>query len=298
MASQCDRDMDDIPNIDKPLKIPPPTRGRPSNIWEVTFRGNWCEMERFLLNYKGKEREILSSRREGDQFTPLILAVSLNHFHFVSKLLRRSWVDIDAVSVYGASSLCYCVYRTNNISLLKLLLEYKPNLDLQRLRDGDGSAGWTAVMHATATGKIDMAEILILAGANVTLKDQRGLDCFDLIGADFRSGAKLLTNKEIISARKRLKKIVCWSRRRNFALFLAQANFRVEGEWVETSQSNTFNEGKDNEDAMGHFNIESEGENADVVKKDVDKDIIDDTQRIAQLVLTSPTLTMKIFKYL
>ncbi|KAK3720948.1 hypothetical protein RRG08_047514 [Elysia crispata] len=99
--------------------------------------------------------------------TPLHLAAELGFVDIADFLLNKD-ADVNADDAYGNSALILSLNRAGSSDILNLLLAYKAEIDHQN------SEGDTALMKAVEVMDIDAVRILILAGANLKLKNRKG----------------------------------------------------------------------------------------------------------------------------
>ena len=106
-------------------------------------------------------------------YTPLMQAVMRNDANMVSMLLDKG-AKIDQKNFYTELTSLMMAVDNGSMELVELLLARQANLNLQ---DGRGRS---ALMHATAARLPKIAERLIQAGADTTLKDKQGRTADDL----------------------------------------------------------------------------------------------------------------------
>lgn len=84
------------------------------------------------------------------------------------KLLLQAGATAKEADIYSTYPLVISAVMQNNPDILKLLLDFKSNPDIQN------SIGQTPLMIAVKTGNNDMVELLIQAGADVNKQDIYG----------------------------------------------------------------------------------------------------------------------------
>jgi ankyrin repeat protein len=119
----------------------------------------------------------------GDGATALAIASQNGHLNVVQALLAAK-ADVDA----GSIPALYFATAAGNLDIVKVLLTAKPDLDWKAPLGGD-----TALMLALAptgsalplrlpyTGRWDIAELLVEAGANVNVMDKSGITALKLV---------------------------------------------------------------------------------------------------------------------
>ncbi|MEW5837532.1 MAG: ankyrin repeat domain-containing protein [Pseudomonadota bacterium] len=106
-------------------------------------------------------------------YTPLMQAVMRNDTEMVKLLLDRG-ARIDQHNFYTGLTPLMMAVDNGTPEMVELLLARKANLNLQ---DGRGRS---ALMHAKAAHNAAIAQRLLQAGADATLKDQQGRTADDL----------------------------------------------------------------------------------------------------------------------
>jgi len=140
--------------------------GDATALMAASFNGS-LDVVQTLLAAKADVNATLSEKKDGA--TALTLAVQEGHVDVVRALLAAN-ADVDHPCC--ETSPLYFAARTANLSMVKVLLTAKPDLNRQAISDT------TALIRAIATGKPDSPEIarlLIEAGANVNLSTTDGV---------------------------------------------------------------------------------------------------------------------------
>jgi len=76
---------------------------------------------------------------------------------------------------YTGWTLCHVAAQTGNVELLKLLIEFKCDLDVQELAEG-----WTPLMVAAINNMEEIARILVESGADISVNDKSSNTASDL----------------------------------------------------------------------------------------------------------------------
>ena len=147
----------------------------------------------FLASRDGHEGivELLSSQQEanlesGDEeaHTPLCVAVANGHLRIFARLLRRG-ANPHAKDKNGMIPL-HIAAKRGNTDAVKSLLKTLDRGKRGNINELD-NAGNTPLLYATATGKEDLVEALVTAGADVSARNRKGetsLDVAQRLGHD------------------------------------------------------------------------------------------------------------------
>ncbi|KAK3103715.1 hypothetical protein FSP39_021280 [Pinctada imbricata] len=131
-----------------------------SPLWSAAH-GNKIDLARILLKY-GADVNLQTNRKS----TPLRIACREKHVDMV-KFLVANGADITAKNVDG----CMCLMSgTGNAEILKYLIEI--GADVNAKETGHWCA--TALHYAVYTEKIELVQILVDAGADMSIKDKSG----------------------------------------------------------------------------------------------------------------------------
>ena len=106
-------------------------------------------------------------------YTPLMQAVMRNDPNMVNMLLDKG-ARIDQKNFYTELTPLMMAVDNGSLEMVELLLARKANLNLQDER------GRSALMHASAARQPKIAQRLLQAGADATLKDKQGRTADDL----------------------------------------------------------------------------------------------------------------------
>ncbi|MGD9888172.1 MAG: ankyrin repeat domain-containing protein [Halothiobacillaceae bacterium] len=100
-------------------------------------------------------------------YTPMMQAVMRNDPKMVNMLLDKG-AKIDQKNFYTELTPLMMAVDNGSMEMVELLIARKANLNLQDER------GRSALMHATATHQTKIAQRLLQAGADATIKDKQG----------------------------------------------------------------------------------------------------------------------------
>ena len=106
-------------------------------------------------------------------YTPLMQAVMRNDPKMVNMLLDKG-AKIDQKNFYTELTPLMMAVDNGSMEMVEQLIARKANLNLQDER------GRSALMHATAARQTQIAQRLLQAGADATLKDKQGRTADDL----------------------------------------------------------------------------------------------------------------------
>ena len=125
----------------------------------LAARYGHAAIARFLLDHGAG----LNTVSEGGR-TPLHIACREGNVEMITLALEGGG-DVNAQDSQGWSALHHALFRSPDV--IKLLLRYKPDLELQT-RDGPGGNGYTPLMTAAANSSvpIESLELLLQAGAD------------------------------------------------------------------------------------------------------------------------------------
>src|SRR5262249_19713350 len=122
--------------------------------------------------------------------TPLILAVVGNHSEAAEELLKAG-ADIDAADHEGSTALTHAAFR-GYVKSLGMLVSRHANVDPLR-----GPQKLTPLMGAASAGNIEVAKLLLAAGADPAKKSSDGHTARQLAeSGGFRRVAALLDEAE------------------------------------------------------------------------------------------------------
>ena len=149
-------------------------------VYQAPERDNRGRTELYLAAEHGDLAEVailLDSVDTPDQrddclWTPLMRA-SQNGHRAVAHLLLEAGADVYAVDKGGYSVLMVTAGE-GSPELVRLLLEYQPDLDAQ-----EPTLGWTALIWAAKEGRAPSVELLLEASANRHLRDRDGRTALD-----------------------------------------------------------------------------------------------------------------------
>lgn len=100
------------------------------------------------------------------------MAVSNNNFKYVCDILEKGTPDVNQQDVYGRTALHLAAWH-NYDDLVEEILNHKPGVDIE------DNAGMTPLHYAVENVNLTAVCMLIHAGANVSVTDKRGFNCFD-----------------------------------------------------------------------------------------------------------------------
>jgi serine/threonine-protein phosphatase 6 regulatory ankyrin repeat subunit B len=151
-------------------------------LMEASSNGH-LEVVQALLAAKANVNAKRGPAVQSDCDTALALASRSGHLNVVQTLLAAK-ADVDA----GSVSALYCATASGNLDIVRALVAEKPDLDWQ-----DPSLGTTTLMLALApneavlrnqlprTGRWDIAQLLVEAGASVNVMDKGGVTALKLV---------------------------------------------------------------------------------------------------------------------
>ena len=132
-----------------------------SPLYEAAANG--CISAVSLLIRKGAKVDFINSY---NGWTPLMIALSTNHFAIVSKLIKAG-ADVNSKDRNGYTPLLYAAY-SNWAPMVKILCENGADVNAQE------SAGFTPLHFATIYQFDDIAAILLMHHASVDIADKKG----------------------------------------------------------------------------------------------------------------------------
>lgn len=133
-----------------------------------------------------EENPTLVNSKNGDGYSPLILAAYHSNTNIVKTLLSRG-ASVDEGSGYGTALMAATV--KGEAAIVKLLLDYKAN---PNLKDKNGI---TALLYATMFQQDEIVALLLNHNADISIKDNRGNTALDY--------ATLMKNETLINLLKK-----------------------------------------------------------------------------------------------
>jgi uncharacterized protein len=159
------------------------------DIYESAAIGQTDNVARLL----DRDTSLLDSF-SAEGFSPLALAAHFGHESTVRQLIDRG-AAIDQVSRHPLQvTPLHAALFGRQVSTATILVEAGASPNLQRGGSGWPRAGFTAVHYAAAFGMISVLESLLNAGADLTLRDERGLTALEVaLEANQTTAASLLS---------------------------------------------------------------------------------------------------------
>lgn len=143
--------------------------GTSTALIEASFYGH-LKVVQALLAAKADVDATRSEKKDGE--TALTLAVQKGHVEVVRMLLAAN-ADVDHPCC--SANALYEAARARNLDIVKVLLAAKPDLNRR-----SKISGTTALMWGISTGGLDIARLLLEAGADVNLSNNNGITALAL----------------------------------------------------------------------------------------------------------------------
>jgi ankyrin repeat protein len=127
-----------------------------------------CEMIQLLL-----ESGAIVNAQDSAGFTPLMYAISHKHNDKRSetvKLLLQAGADVNVKNVFGHTPLTSAI-ASGYTEIIRLLITVHTNIDLVNTQDKEGV---TILMQAASIGDSEKVKLLLDAGADPNMKDNKG----------------------------------------------------------------------------------------------------------------------------
>ena len=130
----------------------------------------WPERDEENARYQAVIRALARAGVELDVFA----AISCNDVQRVAKILQANPKIGDAKTLAGCPALHRAV-SLDRKEIVKLLLDKGANPNVESHEEGVGYEGETALLQAAFWGRLEMAEMLLKAGANANAKASKGV---------------------------------------------------------------------------------------------------------------------------
>jgi ankyrin repeat protein len=116
---------------------------------------------------------------DADGVTPIMLSASRGWLEVMQVLIERGAL-ISAMDDHGQTALMYVVHGRGNEEALLMLIEHGAKVNAKDHK------GRTALMHAARYGRLEVVQLLVKRGADVSAVDNDGQRTADLLKSDLR----------------------------------------------------------------------------------------------------------------
>lgn len=134
------------------------------------------------------------SARDSESLTPFLLACQEQHLEIVKLLLNHRPTSIHDVDAEGRNCISLTIQRNPSIDLFRFLLDSGANHVSESTLEGT-----SPIHYACAINRVDLVQLLIQRGVDITKVDTSGLSCLDVASVSEKMYTLLLNNGVFIN---------------------------------------------------------------------------------------------------